>query len=190
MFCTSIFHVLLPKIKQRNEVLNISNKSCYVSGSEHVPGTHITSSNLYNNPVRWELLLFVLWVKKQKHREVNLFRPYNLCCGAKAQLQGGWPPAHHAWHHTGSASWRASQNSSGRGNTVCISILCQPQNGFLLSHSFQLLSPNQYYLLPAWKKILEKSVLCLLTMIRSQGPVNESSVIWKAMNLEPEDTDC
>lgn len=34
--------------------------------------------------------------KKKKHREVNLFKVCNLCCGAKVQIQGGDPRARHA----------------------------------------------------------------------------------------------
>lgn len=35
-------------------------------------------------------------------------------------------------------------------------------------------------------EVLEKSILCFFVTIASQGLVNESQGIWKAMNLEPE----
>lgn len=78
-------------------VLNTSNKSPYVEGSEHVLGTHMIPSNFHNNPVSWKLLLFVLWVKQQKQRKANLFRSCNLFCKAKVGgLQQAGPRAQRA----------------------------------------------------------------------------------------------
>lgn len=139
------------------------------------------SPNFHMNPTRWELLL---GVKQQQHREVNLFRSRNSFCKANLQIQQADPRAHHAWRHPQAARWRSSHTSSGKGKyCLYFCIMYQSQNDFLLNHSFQPLFPNQYRL------FLETSTLCLLIMIRSQGLVNESSVIWKAMNMEPEDTD-